>query len=271
MPSVAEVDLYPLVLSFLNIEFAGRLKPRLGSHLTIANITAKAGPAASGTWSRPDLALVNAWRHKYKPGALLELHGFEVKRDGGCDLTSVHETLALSATMGVGKLAMDAWQRRMIERQRPILIEELRHGRATLLDAYKLDPFLSCVHRWDRAAVEGSAKFKLRLMARVLAGQLQGRELIADEFLCFAAQIENLRREEVILATTLHRLEVKHAALPPAAQGEAVRAELYAELVPRIFSNPREVEATATALWRTGFLVLPTTYERSSCIAAGRS
>lgn len=94
MISVSEVDLYPHVERYLHLDFAPRLKPKLGAHLALVSVTATSGPAGSGRWSRPDLALINLWRHKYQPQQHLELYGFEVKRDGGCDLTSVHETLA---------------------------------------------------------------------------------------------------------------------------------------------------------------------------------
>jgi len=94
MTSVSEVELYPHVERYLRLDFAPRLKPTLGTHLTIASVTATSGPIGAGRWSRPDLALVNLWRHKYQPQQHLEVYGFEVKRDGGCDLTSVHETLA---------------------------------------------------------------------------------------------------------------------------------------------------------------------------------
>jgi hypothetical protein len=38
--------------------------------------------------------MINLWRHKYQPGQVLDLYGFEVKRDEACDVRSVHETLA---------------------------------------------------------------------------------------------------------------------------------------------------------------------------------
>lgn len=94
MTVATEADLYPLVEQYLNLVFAPTLKPSLGAHLHLVAITATAGPASSGKWSRPDLALVNLWRHKYQPHQSLDLYGFEVKRDGACDLSAVHETLA---------------------------------------------------------------------------------------------------------------------------------------------------------------------------------
>ena len=38
--------------------------------------------------------MIHLWKHKYQPSYMLDLYGFEVKRFEGCDLTSVHETLA---------------------------------------------------------------------------------------------------------------------------------------------------------------------------------
>lgn len=90
----SEADLYPVVESYLNIEFSAQLRPALGKSLSLVAITATSGPAASGVWSRPDLALVHVWHRKYQPVQMLDLYGFEVKRDDGCDVRSVHETLA---------------------------------------------------------------------------------------------------------------------------------------------------------------------------------
>ena len=89
-----EAELYPAVERFLNLQYAPGLKPRYGAHLPLVAITATAGAAALGTWSRPDLAMINLWRYKFQPTQTLDLHGFEVKRFEGCDLKSVHETLA---------------------------------------------------------------------------------------------------------------------------------------------------------------------------------
>jgi len=90
----SEATLYPIVAQHLNIEFISRLRPKLGTHLPIVNITATAGPPNSGIWSRPDLALINCWRHKYQPHHQLDLYGFEVKRHDACDVRAVHECLS---------------------------------------------------------------------------------------------------------------------------------------------------------------------------------
>ncbi len=104
-----EEDLYPIVEQYLHMQFAPCLKPALGAHLTLAGITATAGPAGSGKWSRPDLALINLWRHKYQPHQSLDVYGFEVKKDGACDLSAVHEALAHTRSVNYSYLV---WQYR---------------------------------------------------------------------------------------------------------------------------------------------------------------
>lgn len=91
---MTEADLYPAVDRFLNIHYAPTLRPRLGEHLPIVEVTASMGVTGYGSWSRPDLAMINIWRHKYQPHQTLDLHGFEVKKHDSCDVRAVHETLA---------------------------------------------------------------------------------------------------------------------------------------------------------------------------------
>lgn len=89
-----ESDLYPWVQDFLEVRFRDRLKPAFGTLDSISAITATAGAAASGHWSRPDLALVALWRAKYALSWMLDLHGFEVKTASGCTPAAVHEALS---------------------------------------------------------------------------------------------------------------------------------------------------------------------------------
>lgn len=89
-----ERELYETVETFLNVEFSAKVKPSLGEHLAVVAITAMEGSALSGMWSRPDLALASLHRRKFQNTVQLDLYGFEVKRDGACNLSSVHEALA---------------------------------------------------------------------------------------------------------------------------------------------------------------------------------
>lgn len=97
MPASQVLDesrLYPVFHAYLNTAFAARIKPSHGESLALAAVTDKAGPAASGIWTRPDLSLIHACRYKYQPTVRLDVYGFEVKRDDGGDVRAVHEAMA---------------------------------------------------------------------------------------------------------------------------------------------------------------------------------
>ena len=94
--SMRESQLYPHVETYLNLRFAPSRKPLYGAFLSVPAVTSSAGPAESGQWTRPDLSLVLIWRNKYSPNVNLDLYGFEVKSEPGCDVSAVHEALAQS-------------------------------------------------------------------------------------------------------------------------------------------------------------------------------
>ncbi len=94
MPVTFESDLYAAVATYLNVEFGQQLRPKLGTYLFQVAITAQIGVAGIGVWSRPDLLLINIWRHKYSTSQILETYGFEVKRHQNCNYKAVLETLA---------------------------------------------------------------------------------------------------------------------------------------------------------------------------------
>lgn len=60
-----ESALYRDVDTYLNLRFASLRRPLFGEFFFKTGITAKSGPAASGQWTRPDLALITIWRNKY--------------------------------------------------------------------------------------------------------------------------------------------------------------------------------------------------------------
>ncbi len=89
-----ESDHYLGVKNFVDTSFSESIKPRSDQSLPISQITARSGPYASGTWSRPDLALIHLWKYKYSPTLIMDLYGFEVKTFTGCDIPGIHEALA---------------------------------------------------------------------------------------------------------------------------------------------------------------------------------
>ncbi|MGI4807500.1 MAG: hypothetical protein ACRYF2_05255 [Janthinobacterium lividum] len=94
--------------------------------------------------------------------------------------------------------------RRRVEWARDILLDELRQGEKTLSDL-EVEEVVAVLLRYARAAQEGTARLNLRLMAKVIAGQVERGVLYADEFLRNADLIAGLKREEVILLGTIHR------------------------------------------------------------------
>ena len=95
-PKIAAVEqeLYALVERYLNLEFYLRLKPRFGSLLLVTEDISQTPAPEGGAWSRPDLAAVAVWRHKFAPQTQLDLYSFEVKRASAVDARAVHEALA---------------------------------------------------------------------------------------------------------------------------------------------------------------------------------
>lgn len=91
---MAESELYAGVQIYLDTVFSEAIKPRSKRSVAISSITATAGPYASGTWSRPDLALVSIWYHRFSAMINLDLYGFEVKPVVASSITGVYEAYA---------------------------------------------------------------------------------------------------------------------------------------------------------------------------------
>ena len=88
-----ERDLYEPVYNYLEVRFRDRLKPPRGDLRHITAITANTGGNATGLWSKPDLCLISLSQRKYSLTWNIDLHGFEVKPAGCCNVQSVHEAL----------------------------------------------------------------------------------------------------------------------------------------------------------------------------------
>lgn len=121
------------------------------------------------------------------------------------------------------------------------------------------------------------ARLNLRLFAAVAAGQIARGGSAVDEFLGWADILATLRREELILLATLHRIE---QAKPPPGSGpsafsDPARAALTRALVPDPFASAGDVAAAADACTRTGLVVVtrrpadpPLVFRTTPCLAA---
>ena len=142
--------------------------------------------------------------------------------------------------------------KRRAEAAAKIALEEFQQGRSL----YPPDDTAAMLFRYLRAAQEGAARINLRLMAKIMAGQNQEKPLVADDFLFWAEMIASLRREEIILLSTL----LRHWYDWSSEQDQFKRMSNASQdcqkaLVPSIFAEKIELMATMAALTRTGLLV----------------
>jgi hypothetical protein len=168
------------------------------------------------------------------------------------------DVLSVAGVPG-GALLEDATKRlidRRIKQAREILLEEIRRGEKHISQAGDEDEFAAILFRYQRAAIEGTARLNLRLLAAVAAGQGARTGFAADEFLAWADVLTTLRREELILIAALWRIERGNATkgMGPTVVSDPVWTQLEAQLIPDPFLTPADVTATASACTRTGLL-----------------
>lgn len=147
-------------------------------------------------------------------------------------------------------------QARRLDAARNIAIEELGQGHRRLSSMGELDEQVAILHRYFRAANEGTARLNLRLLAKIIAGHSEQAPLRADDFMYYADILSSLRREEVILLGTLYRHtseERERGEMPPEVAAERKTRE---ELIPTVFASQDEYLATAGALMRTGLIII---------------
>lgn len=138
---------------------------------------------------------------------------------------------------------------------RDILTEQLHRGDKTLSDVADLEEAVAVTYRYARAAQEGAARLNLRLMAKVIAGQAYLGNLVADDFLYYADLLASLRREEVILIATLHRLRKQAEPIDTSDDSHhRLWLQSVASLPPDVFPTEDDARTAATAATRTGLV-----------------
>lgn len=160
--------------------------------------------------------------------------------------------LPASGTSGVAGLAV--WRKlsaSRVEAAREILVEELKRGQKTAFEVPE-DELAAVTFRYARAAVEGSARLNLRLLAAVAAGQLEGPGLYADDFLRHADVLASLRREEVLLLGEF--LHVAKSAHTDVATSNEVWQVVKGRMNDNHGLNEVQARALAVSCMRTGYL-----------------
>lgn len=91
---IPERSLMPFLRSWIEQDHCRRLFPVSSQNGKIKVVDTSAGGGRVGLWSRPDFTLAALQTGKYSNIRQIELAGYELKKAGAADLTSVHETLA---------------------------------------------------------------------------------------------------------------------------------------------------------------------------------
>jgi hypothetical protein len=141
-----------------------------------------------------------------------------------------------------------------------ILIAKIRAGNQgkTIFDAAEVEALVPIVHRFIRAAEEGTARRNLNILARVVAGQISSKALYPDKFLSWCDTIASLSYEELIFLGELYQNDLALRSGPrldePTISNQALgntRKKL-AEIYKINFDT---ADALASACQRTGFVV----------------
>jgi len=163
---------------------------------------------------------------------------------------------SLSLILSTIRAAKDVVLNRRIQEKRKILLEELSSADASMLYAITEDELLACIYQFDIAAMKGAAVYKLRLMARVLRGQVEAGPLVADEFFSNSEMIASLRQEEIKLVATLHRVWNENSGVADFSERMTqTMISVYGELVPKVFASIDAMNSVAVAVQRTGLIV----------------
>ncbi|KKC34841.1 hypothetical protein WH91_01025 [Devosia psychrophila] len=120
------------------------------------------------------------------------------------DVLALYGLPVAGTTVALGATAWRSLIAQRVAAARDILTGEMSRGTKALHDVAE-DEVAAVTFRYMRAAIEGTARLNLRLMAATASGQAHGAGLYADDFLRWADLIASLRREEVIVLATLYR------------------------------------------------------------------
>ncbi|MBB5693734.1 hypothetical protein [Muricoccus pecuniae] len=134
--------------------------------------------------------------------------------------------------------------------------EEMRAAQPTPEQAEQLAPMIA-MHA--RMAMEGEAEGSLRLLARVIAGQLEQDDLSPAEFASYARILSGMRHAEIIALGTFYRSwqEAEKADLGPKEDAVERTANMAysGKMVPNVVPNYGELKALMSGLTRTGLLI----------------
>jgi len=132
--------------------------------------------------------------------------------------------------------------KKRLDTAREILLQEIKDGSKDMGDAAELEEVAAIIYRYGRAAQEGAASANLRLLAKVIAGQMQVSSLNANDFLYYADILSSLKAQEIQLLGIMMR------------EGKTTSYSAR-EVLKKHFTYEETIEEIFQSLLRTGLVV----------------
>jgi hypothetical protein len=122
------------------------------------------------------------------------------------DMLTAADFGAAGFASSIGNELLSRLFRERDKRARKIALEEISKCKRSSLDLPEADQFVAIVYRYGRAALEGAAELNLRILAKIISGQMIEGSMYASEFDEFAGVVSNLKPTEIVYLGTILRL-----------------------------------------------------------------
>jgi hypothetical protein len=158
--------------------------------------------------------------------------------------------------LGIGEAIHRVIKQRVLV-ARKILQDQLATGESNITDAADKDEAAAMVFEYIEASRIGCARFNLRMLAQIMAGELATPPVYASNFLRWSHILADLSREEIIVLANLHK--VHHAVSDPTNYEDSINkinANLLRDMQQKsIVSTQFELYSILAALQRTGLVI----------------
>lgn len=138
-----------------------------------------------------------------------------------------------------------------------ILLEETRTGVFPLRTPDDISSVLGMMLRYQRAAIEGSAKINLRIIASIFKGILENDFIYPDKFQSMANRIADLTIEELRIIALVYKYrnavqeEIERVGTSYSQDCDRVGKDVFGEE----YDQPKKILAYCASASRTGFII----------------
>lgn len=97
------------------------------------------------------------------------------------------------------------------EKARDIGLSEMRRGNRLETDVIDADEYVAIVYRYLRAATEATATLNLRILAKVMHGQILCQTVNVSEFLAYSDTVSTLSHERNRISRDANQIDASRA------------------------------------------------------------